>query len=141
MIMNNSLTVALLILFFLAHLYVNIRLTADVIGWVPEALRRKAYLLLVWLLPLAGAFYVYRRLAPDWFKPDGDSGDVQSATAVGLIGLDAIFNPSTRNIIEADKKGEITIKAEGEMYDRDLPEFIDVEVARNQMANDDNKLG
>lgn len=139
--MSDSLAVALFILLFLVHLYVNIRLTSDVIGWVPEALRRKAYLLLVWLLPLAGAFYVYRRLAPDWFKPDGDGGDIQSATAVGLMGLDSIFNPGTRNIIEADKKGEITIKAEGEMYDRDLPEFIDVEAARNQMANDDNKPG
>ncbi len=134
--MGNSLTVSFFILLFLAHLYVNITLSGDVVGWVPEARKRKVLLSLVWLLPLLGAFYVYRRLAPDWFKPDGNSDEMPSATAAGLMGLDSVFNPSTRNIIEANKKGEITIKAEGEMYDRKLPAFIDVEAAKSQTPGD-----
>jgi hypothetical protein len=36
-------------------------------------------------------------------------------------------------------KSEITIKAEGEMYDRDLPDFIDVEAARERMEDTGEK--
>lgn len=119
--------IAFLVVLGLVHLYVNIRLTGDIIGWVPDSRKRNAYVVLVWLLPLGGALYVYRKVAPDWFTPETPSDDAPSAVSSGLMGLDAIFNPGSRHVAEAQKKGEITIKAEGEMYDRKLPEFIDVE--------------
>jgi hypothetical protein len=100
---------------------------------VPDARKRKIFFWLVWLLPFVGALYVYRRLAPDWFTPDRDSGDSQSFISSGLLGLESIFNPGARNINEANKKAAITIKAEGEMYDRQLPDFVDVEPAPKQV--------
>lgn len=131
--MSGHLMVSLFLLLLVVHLYVNIRLSSDIVGWVLEPRKRKVFLGLVWLLPVLGALYVYRRVAPEWFTPDADSGDGQSAVSSGLLGLETIFNPGARNIAEAQKKGEITIKAEGEMYDRDLPEFIEVGVAeRNE---------
>lgn len=137
--MVKSLLIVLLIWFFLVQLYVNVRLTRDIFGWVPNAAKRKTFLCLVWLLPVVGALYVYRQLAPEWFTPDKDDDENQSAVSAGLLGLDAIFNPSSRNIIDALKKGEITIKAEGEMYDRKLPDFIDVDAEQNQMKNGSDK--
>src|SRR5687768_11106757 len=123
MFMVDALVMLLLIAFILFHLYANIRLTGDVLGWVPDPRKRNIFLCLVWLLPVAGALHVYRTLAPEWFTPDNAESEGQSTMSAGLMGLDAIFNPSSRNIVEALKKGEITIKAEGEMYDRDLPDF------------------
>lgn len=137
--MVNRLTVSFLVLLFLVHLYVNIRLSADIVGWVPDARKRNALLALVWLLPLVGALYVYRRLALSWFTPESGGSDSQSVVGAGLLGLDAIFNPGARHIAEAHKKGEITIKAEGEMYDRELPEFIDVEAMNSQMKDAGDK--
>ncbi len=134
--MDSSLIVTFVVLPLLAQLYVNIRLTHDISGWVPDARRRKAFFCLVWLLPVVGALYVYRRLAPQWFTRDSDSRDIQSTAAAGLMGLDSIFNPGARNIAEVQKRGEITIKAEGEMYDRELPAFIDVEATKTQTRDD-----
>lgn len=137
--MNSQRMIALLVILGLVHLYVNIRLTVDIIGWVPDFHKRNAYILLVWLLPVAGALYVYRQVAPDWFTPETPSDDTPSAVSSGLMGLDAIFNPGSRHVAEAQKKGEITIKAEGEMYDRDLPEFIDVEAADTKQNSPERK--
>lgn len=110
------------------QLYVNIRLTGDILDWVPDSRRRKALLCLVWVLPAAGAIYVYRRLELNWFAPAKELDEAQSAYPAALMGIDAIFNPSSGNIAETLGKAEITIKAEGEMYDRKLPDFIDLDV-------------
>ena len=120
--------ITLLIGVAIVQLYVNVRLTGDIFGWVPESRRRKALLCLVWVVPVAGAFYVYRKLELDWFTPDKELDEAQSAYPAALMGIDAIFNPSSGNIAEALGKAEITTKAEGEMYDRKLPDFIDLDV-------------
>lgn len=111
----------------LLQLYVNIRLTGDILDWVWDSRRRKALLCLVWVLPVAGAFYVYRNLGLDWFTPDKELDEAQPAYPTALMGIDAIFNPSSGNVSEALVKTEITIKAEGEMYDRKLPDFIELD--------------
>jgi len=120
--------ITLLIGLAILQLYANIRLTGDIFDWVPNSRRRKALLCLVWVLPVAGAFYVYRNLELDWFSPDKELDEAQSAYPAALMGIDAIFNPSSGNIAEALGKAEVTTKSEGEMYDRKLPDFIDLYV-------------
>ena len=139
LLVNSQRMIAFLGMLGLLHLYVNIRLTVDVIGWVPDIPKRNAYVVLVWLLPLVGALYVYRQVAPDWFTPETPSDDAPSAVSSGLMGLDAIFNPGSRHVAEAQKKGEITIKAEGELYERKLPEFIDVEAGDTKQDSPERK--
>lgn len=124
---GSHLFLAAAIVLILIHVAANIRLSIDVFNWVLGGKQRSGFLALVWLLPFLGAAIVYRKLKPEWFTPERSDEPKQSVVSAGLMGLDTIFNPSTGNIAEAQKKGELTIKAEGEMYNRKLPDFVEIE--------------
>ena len=53
----------------LPNLVANFMLTWDIFNWVPAQSKKVQLLILVWLLPVAGARFTYRYLKLDWFNP------------------------------------------------------------------------
>lgn len=102
----------------------NIFLSRDIINWVPTIRERLVLFILLWLLPVFGFLLVYRKIGPGWFEKEIDEPGQGSSASTGLLALDAIFNPSSAHVLNAQKKSDITIRMEGEMYDRDLPDAI-----------------
>lgn len=113
-------------LFVLFHLVLNILLSREVTLWIPARGERIRWYALLWLLPVAGAILAWRRVQPDWFGGSGEPGAGTSLSA-GLLSVDAIFNPGAAYIPEAQRRSEITIRMEGEMYDRELPDHIHID--------------
>jgi hypothetical protein len=114
----------LLVLFpLLLHVVLNILLSVEIHNWIPATREKLVYYALLWLLPVVGIILVWRRVRPDWFRHEPGNGKTLSS---GLLAVDAIFNPGSAHVLEAQKRGEITIRMEGEMVDRELPENIEI---------------
>ena len=119
----------------------NSLLSREVCHWIPQASEKVWLLLLIWLLPVIGILLVYRRVRPGWFGPEHQGDNSGSPVSSGLLALDAIFNPGSAHVLDARKRSEVTIRMEGEMYDRELPEHIEIEprdedVSKKPSCND-----
>ena len=108
------------------HLILNVLLTREIVLWIVQRREKFLYILLLWALPVVGVIVAWRRVKPEWFS--GEPGDRRDRGTVssGLLALDAIFNPGSAHVADVQKRSEVTIRMEGEMYDRELPDHIKI---------------
>jgi hypothetical protein len=66
-------------------------LSKDVFEYFPFKKERLFLNMLIWSIPFAGAFYVFRKIGLEHYKT-GDGST--TAVSVGLLGMDEIFNPA-----------------------------------------------
>lgn len=125
-------------LLILSQLVLNILLSREIILWIPSPREKLLLILLLWLFPLLGVVVVWRKVRPDWFQREPGEPGSKSSVSSGLLALDAIFNPGSAHVLDAQKRSEVTIRMEGEMYDRELPDHIDVEDQGNPESKPDN---
>lgn len=75
-------------------LIINSVLTYEAIQWIPfSPFKRFCICFLIWLLPVIGAAVAYKLLGFKTFKGDSGMGGA-------ILGMDAIFNPQARHLIE-----------------------------------------
>jgi hypothetical protein len=75
-------------------LIINSVLTYETIQWIPfPPVKRFAICCLIWLLPVIGAVIAYQLLGFKTSKNDSGLGEA-------ILGMDAIFNPQARHLIE-----------------------------------------
>lgn len=77
----------------------NCLISRDIHEWVPSLKTRISLYLLVWLLPVIGFFMANRIGRLGWFSNQATSSG-EAGISGGLMGLDEVFNPSTKNVIE-----------------------------------------
>lgn len=116
----------LVLVFIVFHFLLNLLLSREIFYWVPGWRIQAGYYTVLWLLPVVGPIVVWWRVQPGWFTRETGNADRMSMSS-GLLALDAIFNPGAVHVLAAQKSSEITIRMEGEMYDRDLPEYIKID--------------
>ncbi len=75
------------------HFIANLLLTKDVFDYFPFKKERLVLYFLIWAIPFAGAWYVFRKIGLEHYKTH-EAGN--NATAVGLLGMDEVFNPSAK---------------------------------------------
>jgi hypothetical protein len=78
----------------------NLLLMKDVFEYFPFKRERLFLNILIWAIPFAGAFYVFRKIGLEHYKT-GDSST--SAVSVGLLGMDEIFNPGAKQKYSIEK--------------------------------------
>jgi len=71
----------------------------------------------LWLIPLIGAVFIYRILNLNWFRNE-DGSSHGGSVSMGLLEMDAIFNPGSRHIMEERQRAKMEVRKEGELYDR-----------------------
>ena len=97
------LTASVLLLVFF-----NCLISKDITEWIPSLKEKIGLYILVWFLPVIGFFLANRIGNLGWFsKKQSRSGE--TAITGGLLGLDEVFNPSTKYVVEAieEQKSEI----------------------------------
>jgi hypothetical protein len=104
--MSNSILVLLLPLALILLFIFNLMFTKVILNWEPKASKQGGFLLILWLLPLLGMIYIYRKFDLRWFKGKSDSKG-SGTVGMGFMEMDAIFNPSARHQIEARKEEKI----------------------------------
>ena len=96
---------ALLLVFF------NGLISKDIHDWTPSLKARIGLYLLVWLFPVAG-FYLANRIGDlGWFQRKTDSGG-DGVVSGGFLGIDAVFNPGARHVIEVREKQKSGLRQE-----------------------------
>jgi hypothetical protein len=75
------------------HLIANLLLTKDVFDHFAFRKERIPLYIFIWSLPFIGAWYVFRKIGLEHYKTH-DVGN--NATAVGLLGMDEVFNPGAK---------------------------------------------
>ena len=89
-------------------LFFNCLISRDINEWIPSLKERLGLYLLVWFFPIIGFFLANKIGNLGWFSnKKSSSGD--GAISGGLLGLDEVFNPSTKHVIEVieEQKSEI----------------------------------
>ncbi|WP_196137200.1 hypothetical protein [Aliikangiella sp. G2MR2-5] len=123
--------VALLFLVF------NATLTKEILTWEPSPVKRTLLLLVVWLVPVVGAFFAYKYLDLSWFKkPTKKSSGEQNVVSGALLEIDAIFNPGQRHVIEARQKEQMELSEDGQQHNSDREE---IETILKKQADESSK--
>src|SRR5687767_2193448 len=95
---SNSWMIFATIGFF--HVLANLLLMKDVFEYFPFSRERLFLNIVLWGIPFAGAFYVFRKIGLEHYKT-GDSST--TAVSVGLLGMDEIFNPGAKQKYSIEK--------------------------------------
>lgn len=81
------------------HVIGNILLTRELFNHVPFIKERLPLLLILWFIPLIGAFYTFRKIGIDYYGPSvpGNTG-----VTADIMGIGEFFNPDakTEQVIE-----------------------------------------
>jgi hypothetical protein len=80
-------------IFVVFNFIANVLLTREIFEHVFEKKLRILFLILIWCIPIIGAFYFFRKLGMDYYKTSETS---HTGVNVGLLGMDEIFNPSVK---------------------------------------------
>ena len=100
-------------------LFFNCLISRDINEWIPTLKERITLYLLVWLLPVAGFFLANKFGKLGWFSTVYYEREESSVTG-GLLGLDEVFNPSTKHVIETIEEHKSEIRQEsGQSDDKD----------------------
>lgn len=75
------------------HAIGNLFLTKDVFDNYPFKKERVLLSVLLWTIPIVGAFYVFRKIGLEHYKSNESSN---TGVSVGLLGMNEIFNPSIK---------------------------------------------
>ena len=114
--MDSTKLITFAILFALLYIVINAVLTKIILDLNLGFSKRTWLLALLWLVPFLGAGIVYKILDLGWFKKEpGHKGSDSIST--GFLEMDAVFNPSSRYIVEARQEEKLLVQKEGEMYD------------------------
>jgi hypothetical protein len=92
---------------------VNLLLTKEIVDWIVEAKERVILIAFVWCIPFIGAAYTFKKLGRDNYD---SSSYGTSGVSAGLMGMDEIFNPSTKYIVEAQQEEHVEVREDDEPY-------------------------
>lgn len=100
-------------LFTILHLIVNVLLTKEIVDWIVETKERVILIAFVWCIPFIGAAYTFKKLGRDNYD---SSSNGSSGVSAGLMGMDEIFNPGTKYIVEAKQEEHVEVREDDEPY-------------------------
>jgi len=108
-------------------------LVKEIILWEPSLTKKASLILLVLLIPFAGAIYSYKYLHLAWFdKPSGESsGGFQNVVSGAMLEINAVFNPEHKHVIEVRQKESIELSENGQLYDNKYPRLNSVDSSEN----------
>jgi len=77
----------------LFHIAGNILLTRQLAECIPVVKERLPLLIILWFIPVAGAFYTFRKIGTDFYEPaqPGNTG-----VTADVMGMGEFFNPNAR---------------------------------------------
>ncbi len=102
----------------LIHILFASLLSREVLVWVPAWNRKLKLLLLIWLVPVKGLKWANKKAQLGWNEERRDTVG-GSSVGMGLLEIDAVFNPGAKNRIEAIQEQKVTVvKKNGQGYDQ-----------------------
>ena len=105
------------ILFAPVHFIVCTILSKELVCFEPNPIKIALLILITWLIPIIGAFYVYKLLNLSWFEtPTNGAASDGAVIGGGMLELNAILNPKYRHVIEAKEKESIEQSLDGQLY-------------------------
>jgi hypothetical protein len=123
--MTSGMMLPALTMLTLVHILMSISLSKEIYDWVPTFGKRIALFICVWCAPVIGLIVVYRVLDLDWLgKKRGKTSSGQSSVGSVFLGLDSVFNPGSKHVVEAKQKETIEQAEEGDLYSPDNPELV-----------------
>ena len=80
---------------------VNVLLTRELGNHVPFLKERLPLLLVLWLLPLFGAWYTFRKIGTDFYQPEPTGN---AAFSANVMGMGELFNPNAKTELVIEEK-------------------------------------
>ncbi len=103
----------------LIHILFASLLSREVLIWVPTWRRKIKLLLLIWLVPVKGLKWANQKAQLGWNEARRDAVG-GSSVGMGLMEVDAVFNPGARNRIEAVQEHKVAVVKKNDQ-DHDQP--------------------
>jgi hypothetical protein len=122
--MNQQLLIFFVIV-ILVHLTLNLALSKEIVDWIPSVKEKIFLILSVWCIPIVGAIFTYRHLKLGWFQPSTEGQNESASISSAILGVEAVFNPGIKHVIDVLQEEHIEIKEEGESYKRTYQEWLE----------------
>ena len=101
----------------IAWLAMNIILSREVANWIPLSVPKRILLIaFIWLVPVVGFLVAYKVVGLHRSRKSSGEGGGGSVGGGALLGIDAIFNPGARHVIEAREEVRVEVQKDGEPY-------------------------
>lgn len=123
---SNALLYACLV-FAPIHFIFSAILSKELFSQEQSIVKLVASVLIVWLVPILGSFFIYKLLGLKWFDAPLDNvGGSQTVIGGGMAELNAILDPKHRHVVEAKEKLTIEQNLDGEKHsDKSNGELIE----------------
>lgn len=95
------------------HVISNLFMSREILIWVPNKKRKIKLLLLVWLIPIFGLRLANKKTQLGLFEAKKQTGSGESM-GMGLLELEAIFNPGAKHRIEAVQEHKVQVAKKSE---------------------------
>lgn len=112
----NLLTIGFVALFI--HSIVALVFSKLIIYEEPQWNRRLVLFILLWLLPLVGAVFVFKALHLNWFRNE-DGSNRTGGIAFSFLELDAVFNPGAKEVLEEQRRTKVETRKHGKLKEDD----------------------
>lgn len=112
--MDNPTFITIAVLLVIFHIIVNAVFSKLIFEREPGLRARVGKLALLWFIPIIGVVIVYRVLNLGWFAKEPGYRN-SSSVAMGLVEMDAIFNPGSRHVAEVKQEIKKQVQKSGEM--------------------------